>query len=77
MNKPPLRAILINHNVVVCDSDEDRQMLQDAKSIADDPSAASNLTIGRLHLIKDACQRYSLGSLQRLVKMAIDRGGRE
>ncbi len=58
---------------IVCDSDEERQLLLDANRIADDESAAMYFSIGRLMLIKDACQLHSLGKLQRLVKQAIDR----
>ena len=76
MTDPPRFPIPINHQIVKCESEEDRQLLRGAKAIVDDPSVAAQIEIGRLHLIKDACQRYSLGAVQRLVKRAIDRAGR-
>lgn len=63
----------VGERIVACRSSEDRSLLHGAQAIAEDPTAAEHMTIGRLDLIKDACQFYSLGKHQRLVKMAIDR----
>jgi len=62
----------VGDRIIPCRSIEDRRLLQEAGAIAADPTAADLMSIGRLHLIKDACQLYSLGKHQRLVKMAID-----
>lgn len=47
-------------------------LLEEAKIFEENPSRVGYLTIGRLHLIKNACQRYSLGKHQRLVHQAIE-----
>ena len=72
---PPYHVakIIIDGRTIECSSAEVRQLLLDAKAIGDDPSVADKLSIGRLMLIKDACQLHSLGRHQRLVKKAIDR----
>lgn len=75
MTDMPRFNIEINHQIVKCDTEEDRQLLRDAKAIADDPSSAKPMGLDRLHLIKDACQRYSIGTLQRSVKREIDKIG--
>lgn len=67
------RQIHIAGRTVRCDSTDDRALLGQAKSIEIDSAFAATLTIGRLHLVKDACQKYSLGKHQRLVKLAIER----
>ncbi len=67
------REILIAGRTIRCDSVEDRALLGQAKTITEDPSAAVGIKLDRLYLIRDACQRYSVGKAQRLVKMAIDR----
>lgn len=71
-NDLPFKA-RVGERIIACRSSEDRNLLHDAQAIVDDPKAAELMTFGRLHLIKDACQLYSLGKHQRLVKMAIDR----
>jgi len=48
-------------------------LLRDAKTIADRPASAPEFSLGRLQLMKDACERYSLGTVQRLVKQQVDR----
>lgn len=63
----------VDGRTIACRSLEDRNLVYEANAIAEDPTAANHMTIGRLHLIRDACQIYSLGKHQRLVKMAIDR----
>ena len=70
------REIKITGRRIFCDSAEDCDLLTQARSIADEPAVAEGLSVGRLHLIKDACQRYSLGKHQRLVNNAIQRSGR-
>lgn len=70
------RRILIAGRTIRCDSAHDVALLQQARSIEEDPAAADAITIGRLHMIKDACQQYSVGKAQRLVKLAIDRAER-
>lgn len=66
-------AITISGRTIHCRTAEDRSLLSDAEVIADDADLAKSISIGRLMLIKDSCQLYSLGSQQRLIKMAIDR----
>ncbi len=65
--------IIIDGRTIECSTAEVRRLLLEAKAIGDDPSVADKLSIGRLMLIKDACQLHSLGKHQRLVKMAIVR----
>ena len=69
----PVAKIIIDGRTIECSSVEVRRLLLDAKAIGDDETAAQHLSIGRLMLIKDACQLHSLGRHQRLVKKAIDR----
>lgn len=66
------RQIQIAGRNVRCDSTDDRALLMQAKSIEINPVVADALTIGRLHLIKDACQKYSRRKHQRLLKLAIE-----
>ena len=77
MHEPPppyhIAKIIIDGRKVECITAEERRVLLEAKAIGDDESAAKYLSIGRLMLIKDACQRYSLAKYQRLVKLAIVR----
>jgi hypothetical protein len=61
---------------ITCESTEDLILLKEAKILESDPARVLEFTIGRLHLIKEACQRYSLGKYQRLVNLAIRRTGR-
>ncbi len=72
---PPYHVakILIDGRTIECSTAEVRRLLLEAKAIGDAPSVADKLSIGRLMLIKDACQLHSLGRHQRLLKMAIDR----
>ena len=65
--------IIIDGRTIECSTAEVRRLLLEAKAIGDDPSVADKHSIGRLMLIKDACQLHSLGKHQRLVKMAIVR----
>ncbi len=77
MNDPPPRyhvaKIVIDGRSIECATAEDRQLLVQANAIGEDPDAAKHFSIGRLMLIKDACQLHNLGRHQRLVKLAIDR----
>jgi len=72
---PPYHVakILIDGRTIECSTAEVRRLLLEAKAIGDDPSVADKHSIGRLMLIKDACQLHCLGKHQRLVKKAIDR----
>lgn len=70
----PLQIFLAGRNII-CNSAEDRELLSDAKALEISPADAVNLTVGRLYLIRDACQRYSLGKRQRLTNRAIERAG--
>ena len=72
---PPYHVakIIIDGRTIECSTGEVRRLLLEAKAIGDDPSVADKHSIGRLMLIKDACQLHSLGKQQRLVKRAIDR----
>ena len=71
---PPyhIAKIIIDGRTVECSTAEVRRLLLEAKAIGEDPSAGQHFSIGRLMLIKDACQLHSLGKHQRLIKMAID-----
>lgn len=77
MYEPPpkyhVAKIVIEGRTIECSTAEVRQLLLQAKAIGDDETAARHLSIGRLMMIKDACQLHSLGRLQRAGKMAIDR----
>jgi len=64
---------LTDGRTILCQTAEDRNLLREADAIAVDSSVAQHLSIGRLMLIKDACQFYLLGRHQRLVKLAIKR----
>ena len=70
------RLIQLGDRKITCDSAEDLILLKEAKILEDEPARAPEFTIGRLHLIKEACQRYSLGKHQRLTNLAINRAGR-
>ena len=52
-------------------TEEDRQLLRDADAISRNLDEGAKFTKGRLMLMKDACQRYSLGMLQRIVKQQL------
>lgn len=71
-NDLPYKA-QIGERIIACRSFEDRRLLLEANAIVEDTAAADHMSFSRLHLVKDACQLYSLGRHQRLVKMAIDR----
>ena len=77
MNDPPphyhVAKIFIDGRSIECATAEVRQLLVQANAIGEDPDAAKHFSIGRLMLIKDACQLHNLGRHQRLVKLAIDR----
>jgi hypothetical protein len=72
MKRPVNLVIVVGDRQVRCDNGDDRSLLVQAKAIAEDPRRARGCSIARLTQIKDACQRYSLGKLQRLVKQAMD-----
>jgi hypothetical protein len=67
------RQIQIAGRNIRCASADDRNLLVQANNISKDPTAAIGISLDRLYVIRDACQRYSVGKAQRLVKMAIDR----
>jgi hypothetical protein len=71
-NFPPRQIYLAGRNIV-CESAEDLKLLREAQALEIDPATVLQHSIGRLHLIKEACQRYSLGKYQRLASQAIDR----
>jgi hypothetical protein len=70
------REIRIAGRNIRCDSAEDCQLLQEAKTFEICPADATSFSVGRLHLIRDACQRYSLGKHQRLANLAMELAGR-
>jgi hypothetical protein len=76
MHEPPppfhVAKIHVDGRTIECSSVEIRQLLLEAKAIGDDETLAQHFSVGRLMLIKDACQLHSLGRHQRLVKRAID-----
>lgn len=72
----PPRHIFLGERNIVCESAEDFELLQEARAIERDFSTALKLSIGRLHLVKDACERYSFGKHQRLISQAIKSCGR-
>lgn len=69
------RLLYIAGRRIWCESDEDRDLLAQAVQLEKNPESVLKLSIGRLQLMKDACQRYSLGKYQRLINMAIKGGG--
>ncbi|WP_428304835.1 hypothetical protein [Lacipirellula sp.] len=74
-DKYPPRQIFLAGRNIVCESAEDLKLLKEAQALEIDPATVLQLSIGRLHLIKDVCQRYSLGKYQRLASQAIARAG--
>ncbi|WP_152100137.1 hypothetical protein [Lacipirellula parvula] len=66
------RHIQITGRHIRCDTIDDRELLAQAKSIAEDPSAAAGISLANLYAIRDTCQRYALGRAQRASKIAID-----
>ena len=70
------RQIQIAGRHVQCENAGDRTLLLQARSIEVDPSSAAGISAIQLHLIKSACQRYSLGKHQRIVNNAIQLSGR-
>lgn len=69
------RLFYIAGRKIWCESEEDRHLLAQAVQLEKNPESVLKLSIGRLQLMKDACQRYSLGKYQRLVRRAIEGGG--
>ena len=69
------RLLYIAGRKIWCESEEDWDLLTQAVRLEKDPESVLKLTAGRLQLMKDACQRYSLGKYQRVVRMAIEGGG--
>ncbi len=76
LNDGQPRLILLAGRKVNCDSAEDLILLKEAKILEKHPASVLNFSVGRLQLIREACQRYSLGKYQRLVNLAIERAGR-
>ena len=70
------RLLYIAGRKTWCESEDDFDLLTQAVEIEKNPESVLKLTTGRLHLMKDACQRYSLGKYQRLVNLAIENGSR-
>ncbi len=65
--------IKLSSRLIHCLTEEDRLLLRDADAISRDLDEAKKLSKGRLTLIRDACQRYSLGMLQRVIKQQVDK----
>jgi hypothetical protein len=76
LNDSQPRLIHLAGKIVYCDSAEDLILLKEAKILEKHPASVLNFTVGRLQLIREACQRYSLGKHQRLMTLAIERAGR-
>jgi hypothetical protein len=76
MDSSPNLLVAIGPRRIRCENGDDRSLLVQAKAIADKPQVAQDVSVGRLMLVKDACQKYSLGKLQRIVKRAIDTFGK-
>jgi hypothetical protein len=70
------RQIQIAGRRIQCETADDRTLLMQARSIEVDSSSAARISEIQLYLIKDACQRYSLGKHQRIVNNAIKLFGR-
>ena len=68
-----MAKIRIEGRTIECSTAEVRSLLLAAKTIGEDESACRDISIGRLMMIKDACQMYSLGRLQRIVYQVIKR----
>ena len=71
----PRRQIFLAGQIIMCESTEDLALLKEAQTLEIDPLSVLNLSVGRLHLIDAACQKYSLGKYQRLASQALDRFG--
>ena len=69
----PRRQIFLAGQTITCESVEDLALLNEAQTLEIDPASVLNLSVGRLLLIKAACQKYSLGKYQRLAHQALDR----
>ena len=70
-NPDPLQIQITGRNVV-CETPDDRLLLVHAKSICARPEVGEHFSDAKLQQIKLACQRYSLGKAQRIVKLALD-----
>ena len=66
-----MAKIRIEGRTIECSTAEVRNLLLAAYKIGKDETSSRDVSIGRLIMIKDACQIYSLGRLQRLVNKAI------
>ena len=71
-NPDPLQIKITGRNVV-CESSDDRLLLVHAKSICAQPEVGEHFTDAKLQQIKLARQRYSLGKVQRSVKLVLDK----
>ena len=71
--KPDPLQIQITGRNIVCESADDRLLLVHAKSICENPAVGVHFSDAKLQQIKNACERYSLGRAQRVVKLALDR----
>jgi hypothetical protein len=76
LNDSQPRLIHLAGRIVYCDSAEDLILLKEARILEKHPASILNFTVGRLQLIREACQRYSLEKHQRLVNLAIERARR-
>lgn len=64
--------IQITGRNVVCGTPDDRLLLVHAKSFCERAQVSEHFSDAKLQQIKLACQRYSLGKAQRIVKLALD-----
>ncbi|WP_428305028.1 hypothetical protein [Lacipirellula sp.] len=67
-----MAKIRIEGRTIECSTVEVRNLLLAAKTIGEDATACRDISIGRLMMIKDACQMYSLGRLQRVIYRVIE-----
>jgi hypothetical protein len=70
-----MAKIRIEGRTIECSTSEVRSLLLAAKTIGEDETACRDISIGQLMMIKDACQMYSLGRLQRVIYRAIEGRG--
>ena len=67
-----MAKIRIEGRTIECSTAEVRSLLLAAKTIGEDETACGDIPTSRLKIIKDACQMYSLGRLQRLIHRVIE-----
>jgi hypothetical protein len=58
--------------IINCKSADDRQLLEEARLVAEDTDDAQNYDKDRLLKMSETCATYGLGTLQRMTKALAD-----